>query len=77
MALLDTILPEQNLMLSPIKLALNTILGIDATNLTFINKSPVKSELDKFLKVWEARAERGLPYDEEDEMQKKFLFEVM
>lgn len=77
MALLDTILPEQNLFLRPVKTALDVILGIDATDLTFINKAPVKTELDKFLRVWEARAERGLPYDENDEMQKKFLFEVM
>lgn len=77
MALLDTILPQQNFLLRPIRTALEAVLGIDATNLTFINKSPIKSELDMFLRVWEARAERGLSYDENDEMQKKFLFEVM
>lgn len=77
MALLDTILPQQNFILRPIKTALEAVLGFDTTDLTFVNKAPVKSELDKFLRVWEARAERGLPYDENDEMQQKFLFEVM
>lgn len=77
MALLDTILPKQRLLLRPIQTAIQTVLGIDATDLQFVNKAPVKREIDKFLKVWEAREQRGLSFDSNDPVQNKFLFEVM
>ena len=77
MALLDTILPKQRLILRPIKTTIQAILGIDASDLKFVNKYPIKKQLDKFLMIWEARKERGLSYDENDPKQQQYLFEIM
>jgi hypothetical protein len=77
MALIDTIKPKQNLLLRPIKTVIETVLGFDTNDLEFINNAPIQREVDKFLKVWEARKMRGLDFDQKDPEQQKFLFQVL
>lgn len=68
-----TIVPEQRTLLRPIKRVIEDLVGIDTSDLAFINTPPVKEEKPKYMRVWEARRADGLDYDPEDATQQVFL----
>jgi hypothetical protein len=52
-----------------------TVLGIDASSLEFVNRPPTRSK-PIYMRVWEARKADGLDYDPQDESQQCFLSEI-
>jgi hypothetical protein len=74
-ALNTVILSEQEQLLEPIRHIFNTILGIDASSLSIINRPPTRSK-PIYMRVWEARKADGLDYDEKDPEQQRFLAEI-
>lgn len=50
--------------------------GFDLSQINWINKSPVKKEASPYMKVWEARREDGLDYDEGDPTQQMYVAEL-
>ncbi len=74
-ALNTVILGEQAELLEPIREAIATVLGEDASSLEIVNRPPTRSK-PIYMKVWEARKADGLDYDPEDERQQAFLSEI-
>ena len=74
-ALNTVILPEQVRILEPIRHAIATVLGVDASSLDIINQPPTRSK-PIYMKVWEARKADGLDYDESDPNQQLFLAQI-
>ena len=66
-ALNTVILGEQAELTEPVREAITSILGIDASSLQVINRPPTRSK-PIYMKVWEARKADGLDYDP-DEIQ--------
>jgi hypothetical protein len=75
-AKVTTIEPKQRAYLKPIKRVIKDILGLDVSDLKFINKSPVKEKKPGYMMVWEARKMDGLDYDPEDTKQQRYLAEL-
>ena len=69
------ILGEQAELTEPVREAITSILGIDASSLQVINRPPTRSK-PIYMKVWEARKADGLDYDPDDERQQAFLSEI-
>lgn len=76
MANKSTILPKQEEYLKPFKNVIETILGLDCSDLEFINRPPVKENKPPYMKVWEARRADGLEYDPDDPTQQMYLAEM-
>ena len=74
-ALNTVILGEQAELTEPVREAITSILGIDASSLQVINRPPTRSK-PIYMKVWEARKADGLDYDPDDERQQAFLSEI-
>jgi hypothetical protein len=74
-ALNTVILPEQARILEPIRNAISTVLGVDASSLDIINQPPTRSK-PLYMRVWEARKADGLTYDENDPDQQLFLAQI-
>ena len=74
-ALNTVILSEQEQLLEPIRSILSSVMGIDASSLTIINRPPTRSK-PIYMRVWEARKADGLEYDENDPEQQRFLAEI-
>lgn len=74
-ALNTVILGEQEELLDPIRNALESLLNADTSSLQIINRPPAEAR-PKYMKIWEARKADGLPYDEKDPSQIKFLSEI-
>jgi hypothetical protein len=74
-ALNTVILPEQARILEPIRHAISTVLGIDASSLDIINQPPTRSK-PLYMRVWEARKADGLTYDENDPDQQLYLAQI-
>lgn len=74
-ALNTVILGEQAELVEPIREAIRTVLGIDASSLEIVNRPPTRSK-PIYMKVWEARKADGLDYDPDDEKQQAFLSEI-
>ena len=66
---------EQAELTEPVREAITSILGIDASSLQVINRPPTRSK-PIYMKVWEARKADGLDYDPDDERQQAFLSEI-
>ena len=75
MALNTVILGEQAELMEPIREALRTVAGLDASSLQIVNRPPTRSK-PIYMKVWEARKADGLDYDPDDERQQAFLSEI-
>lgn len=69
------ILGEQAELMEPIREALRTVAGLDASSLQIVNRPPTRSK-PIYMKVWEARKADGLDYDPDDERQQAFLSEI-
>ena len=74
-ALNTVILGEKAELTEPVREAITSILGIDASSLQVINRPPTRSK-PIYMKVWEARKADGLDYDPDDERQQAFLSEI-
>ena len=74
-ALNTVILGEQAELMEPIREALRTVAGLDASSLQIVNRPPTRSK-PIYMKVWEARKADGLDYDPDDERQQAFLSEI-
>jgi hypothetical protein len=74
-ALNTVILPEQARILEPIRHAISTVLGVDASSLDIINQPPTRSK-PLYMRVWEARKADGLTYDENDPDQQLYLAQI-
>jgi molybdenum cofactor synthesis domain-containing protein len=74
-ALNTVILAEQAEILEPMRELFETVLGIDASSLEFVNRPPTRSK-PIYMRVWEARKADGLDYDPQDESQQCFLSEI-
>lgn len=74
-ALNTVILGEQAELMEPIREAIRTVAGIDASSLEIVNRPPTRSK-PIYMKVWEARRADGLDYDPDDERQQRFLSEI-
>ncbi len=74
-ALNTIILPEQEELMEPICNILHSILKIDCSSLTIINRPPSRSK-PIYMKVWEARRADGLEYDPEDPEQQYYLAQI-
>ena len=74
-ALNTVILGEQAELMEPIREALRTVAGLDASSLQIVNRPPTHSK-PIYMKVWEARKADGLDYDPDDERQQAFLSEI-
>ena len=68
-------IPRQAELTEPVREAITSILGIDASSLQVINRPPTRSK-PIYMKVWEARKADGLDYDPDDERQQAFLSEI-
>lgn len=74
-ALNTVILAEQAELLEPLRELFETILGVDASSLEFVNRPPTRSK-PIYMRVWEARKADGLDYDPQDKAQQCFLSEI-
>ena len=74
-ALNTVILGEQSELLEPLRELIDRVLGVDASSLEFVNRTPTRSK-PIYMKVGEARKADGLDYDPEDERQQCFLSEI-
>ena len=74
-ALNTVILGEQAELMEPVREAIRTVLGADASSLEIVNRPPTRSK-PVYMKVWEARRADGLDYDPEEERQQRFLSEI-
>jgi hypothetical protein len=74
-ALNTVILRQQSEILNPVVMAIRDIMNIDCSTLSFINKPPITVK-PAYMMIWEARKADGLPYDENDEEQKKYLADL-
>lgn len=74
-ALNTVILGEQAELVEPIREAIGSIIGLDASSLAIVNRPPTRSK-PIYMKVWEARKADGLDYDPDDERQQAFLSEI-
>jgi len=72
MLLNTVILDKQNVYLELYKQILRDVIGLDAEDLDFINKPPIKVK-PKYMKIWEARKLDGLDFDENDPEQQQYL----
>jgi hypothetical protein len=61
--------------LEPIRHAISTVLGVDASSLDIINQPPTRSK-PLYMRVWEARKADGLTYDENDPDQQLYLAQI-
>lgn len=66
---------EQQEIIEPILLALEDIMGIDASSLAFINRPPFEVK-PNYMKIWEARKIDGYDFDPDDPMQQQFLSQI-
>lgn len=70
---LNTIIKvEQQEIIEPITMALERLLKIDCSSLTFINRPPFELK-PKYMRVWEARKADGYDYNQDDPAQQEFL----
>lgn len=70
---LNTIITvEQQELLEPISLAIEYLLGIDCSSLTFVNRPPFDVK-PAYMRIWEARQADGYDYDPTDKDQQRFL----
>ena len=76
MALETTIKPQQTDLIAPILKVIEEQLGIDTSDFKFINNPPVKEAKAPYLRVWEARRDDGLDYDQNDPKQQIFLSDL-
>ncbi len=74
-ALNTVILSEQAELLEPMREAIASVLGVDASSLEIVNRPPTRSK-PIYMKVWEVRKADGLDYDPEDPRQQAFLSEI-
>lgn len=74
-ALTTVIAVEQHEMMEPIRILIREILEVESHSLDFINRPPFQIK-QPYMKIWEARKEDGLPYDENDKQQQQFLSEI-
>ncbi len=74
-ALNTVILSEQEELMEPIKMLIESLLGESTDSLAIINRPPSQSKPD-YMKVWEARKAEGLEYDPEDPAQQVFLVQL-
>ena len=74
-ALNTVIIPEQVRILEPIRSVVERVLGVDASSLDIINQPPTRSK-PIYMRVWEARKDDGLEYDETDPEQQLFLSQI-
>ena len=74
-ALNTLILGQQEELLEPIRGVIRDLLQTDAASLQVVNRPPAQAR-PAYMKVWEARKIDGLPYDEHDPLQQRFLSEL-
>lgn len=74
-ALSTTITDRQEFYKDVIEKILWEQMGIDASDLHFVNEPPIK-EKPAYMRIWEARKLDGLDYDENDPLQQKYLAEL-
>jgi predicted MPP superfamily phosphohydrolase len=74
-ALSTVILKHQSEIIDPVIEVIQNIVKIDCSTLSFINKPPITVK-PAYMKIWEARKYDGLPYDENDPDQQKYLAEL-
>lgn len=74
-ALSSIILNNQERFIMPIKSIIENILKLDTSSLQFINRPPIEQKPD-YMMIWEARKVDGLPYNETDPEQMKFLANI-
>ncbi|MFI3259653.1 MAG: phage portal protein [Rikenellaceae bacterium] len=74
-ALNTVILAEQEELLEPIRHLLTTVLGIDSSSLSIVNRPP-KTTKPIYMRVWEARRADGLDYNPDDPKEQLFLSEI-
>lgn len=77
MANKSTIAPKQKEYLKAFSKVIEEILGIDCSDLTFVNKPPVKESKPPYMRIWEARREDGLEYDPDDPAQQEFIASII
>lgn len=73
MANKSTIQPKQEEYLTPFKNVIEQTLGLDCSDLGFVNRPPVKENKPPYMKVWEARRADGLDYDPEAPDQQQYI----
>lgn len=66
---------EQQELIEPIRLAVEDILGEDASSLAFVNRPPFEVK-PQYMRVWEARKADGYDYDPQDPTQQLFLSQI-
>lgn len=74
-ALNNVIRPAQVELLEPIMGAIDGVLGLDASSLLVVNRPPIQTK-PYYMKIWEARKNDGLEYDENDPEQQRYLAEL-
>ncbi len=74
-ALNTLILSEQEYLLDPIRSILENVARVDASSLQIINRPPAQSR-PGYMKIWEARKADGMPFDETDPEQNRYLKEL-
>ncbi len=74
-ALNTVILGEQEDLLGPLRLLIQTILGEDASQLEIVNRPPSRSK-PLYMRVWEARKADGLDYDPTNPEEQIYVAQV-